>query len=122
MLSLFFASCEKPLLHDEELEAYYQESLHLDAAPRDSVVRFSQKVESYAKINPEASEDPLYTEIQEKIRLCLRLTDSSWGEDRTITFGGTATGGGDNVSDSGSVTYGSITINTTWGGERTINY
>ena len=52
LLSLGFASCEKPYLHDEELEAYYEESLHLDMAPRDSVIRFSSKVQQYVSINP----------------------------------------------------------------------
>jgi hypothetical protein len=122
LLSLSLASCEKPLLHDEELEAYYQESLHLDAAPRDSVVRFSCKVQQYVSINPDATEDPLYTEIQEKIRLCLRLTDSSWGEDRTITFGGTATGDSNNVPDSGTVTSGSIVVDTAWAGHTYVHY
>ena len=109
-------------MHYAELEAYYEESLHLDVAPRDSVVRFSQKVQGFVQQNPDAADDPLYPEIQDKISLCLRLTSSSWGEDRTITFGGTATGDSNNVTDSGTVTVGNTTINTTWGGERTINY
>ena len=47
LLPLGFASCEKPQLHYAELEAYYAESQNLEAAPRDSVLRFYRKVQSF---------------------------------------------------------------------------
>ena len=45
----------------------------LDSRRRDSILCFSQKVETYAKTNPKASEDPHFYEIQEKIRMKRRL-------------------------------------------------
>ena len=88
LLPLGFSSCEQPRLHYAELEAYYAESQQLSASPRDSNVRFSRKVQGFVTRNPDATEDPLYPKIKSNISLSLRLTDSSWGEDRTITFGG----------------------------------
>ena len=121
LLPLGFASCEKPQLHYAELEAYYAESQNLEAAPRDSVLRFYRKVQSFVTINPDAKEDPLYPEIRRNISLVLSLTDSSWGEDITITFGGTADGGnngtgGSTAADSATVSSGNIDIDTTWAG------
>ena len=52
LLPLGFTSCEKPQLHYAELEAYYAESQNLGAAPRDSVLRFYRKVQSFVTINP----------------------------------------------------------------------
>ena len=121
LLPLGFASCEKPQLRYAELEAYYAESQNLEAAPRDSVLRFYRKVQSFVTINPDAKEDPLYPEIRRNISLVLSLTDSSWGEDITITFGGSADGtnngnSGSTATDSATVSSGNIDIDTTWAG------
>ena len=123
LMPLLGASCEKPFQHFDELEAYFEESKHLNSASRDSILRFSHKVETYSKTNPEASEDPLFYEIQDKIRLFLRLTDGSWGEDINITFGGnTTSGGGNSVPDSGTVTHGSIVVDTAWAGHTYVDF
>lgn len=115
-------SCEKPQLHYAELEAYYAESQNLGAAPRDSVLRFYKKVQSFVTINPDAKEDPLYPEIRRNISLVLSLTDSSWGEDITITFGGTAGGTNNGTGDSATVSSGNIDIDTAWAGYTYIQF
>ncbi|MCR5643301.1 MAG: hypothetical protein K6G32_08205 [Prevotella sp.] len=122
LLPLGFSSCEQPRLHYAELEAYYAESQQLSAAPRDSIVRFSRKVQGFITRNPDATGDPLYPKIKSNISLSLRLTDSSWGEDRTITFGGDTTGGNTSQTDSGTVTYGNVVIDTTWAGHKTVSF
>lgn len=122
LLPLGFSSCEQPRLHYAELEAYYAESQQLSAAPRDSIVRFSRKVQGFVTRNPDATEDPLYPKIKSNISLSLRLTDSSWGEDRTITFGGDTTGGNTSQTDSGTVTYGNVVIDTVWAGHNTVSF
>jgi hypothetical protein len=109
-------------MHYAELEAYYAESQQLSAAPRDSILRFSRKVQGFVTRNPDAAGDPLYPKIKSNISLSLRLTDSSWGEDRTITFGGDTTGGNTSQTDSGTVTYGNVVIDTVWAGHNTVSY
>jgi DNA mismatch repair protein MutS2 len=81
-----------------------------------------RKVQGFVTRNPDATGDPLYPKIKSNISLSLRLTDSSWGEDRTITFGGDTTGGNTSQTDSGTVTYGNVVIDTVWAGHNTVSY
>lgn len=112
--------CEKPLLGYAELQEYYEESMHLGEATRDSVMSFSGKVQYFVDLHPDAVEEPVYLEIRKNIRLVLGLTDSSWGDDITITFGGNYQEG--NGNDSDHVVTGNIEIDTTWAGVTDITF
>ncbi len=77
MLStLIFANCESyEYPQNEVLKGYFEESKGLSHASTDSISRFSAKVNEFTTRIPEAKNDPLYTRIQENIRLAtLRIT------------------------------------------------
>ena len=61
------SSCEKELFHYPEIAAYHAESQQLGSASRDSVTRFTQKVNAFVRQNPAATSDPYYPEILENI-------------------------------------------------------
>ena len=89
--SLLFTSCEH--LEDPShsiLEDYFYESQGLKQASNDSIQCFSEKVKTFANCTPSAKNDPLYTRIQENIRLAtLRITikiEDEWGEDIIINY------------------------------------
>ena len=92
MLStFFFASCEH--LEDPShsiLEDYFYESQGLKQASNDSIRCFSEKVKTFANCTPSAKNDPLYTRIQENIRLAtLRITikiEDEWAGEKVISF------------------------------------
>ena len=98
------------------MEVYYAESLTLEASPRDSVLRFHGKVQHFVTTHPAATDDPLYPDIRQNIRLALILTDPSWeGEDDiTFIFGDSANG-----TNNGT---GGIGIDTTWAGYTYMNF
>ena len=89
--TLFFASCESyedP--QNEVLKGYFEESKGLFQAPTDSISRFSAKVNEFTTRIPEAKNDPLYTQIQENIRMAtLRITikiEDEWAGEKVISF------------------------------------
>ena len=62
---------EKPLLTQNslpEMEAFYNESLHLDQMSADSVENYIIKVKSFTFTKPYAKYDPLYSDIKENIK------------------------------------------------------
>ena len=89
--TLFFASCESyedP--QNEVLKGYFEESKGLFQASTDSISRFSAKVKEFTTRIPEAKNDPLYTRIQENIRMAtLRITikiEDEWAGEKVISF------------------------------------
>lgn len=89
--SLLFISCEH--LEDPShsiLEDYFYESQGLKQASNDSIRCFSEKVKTFANCTPSAKNDPLYTRIQENIRLAtLRITikiEDEWAGEKVISF------------------------------------
>ena len=88
---LTFTSCEH--LEDPShsiLEDYFYESQGLKQASNDSIRCFSEKVKTFANCTPSAKNDPLYTRIQENIRLAtLRITikiEDEWAGEKVISF------------------------------------
>ena len=47
---------------------YYLESKNLPEATADSVTRFTEKVDAFVTVHPDAQQDPLYPEIRENIQ------------------------------------------------------
>lgn len=89
--SLFFISCEH--LEDPShsiLEDYFYESQGLKQVSNDSIRCFSEKVKTFANCTPSAKNDPLYTRIQENIRMAtLRITikiEDEWAGEKVISF------------------------------------
>ena len=75
---------------NEVLKGYFEESKGLFQASTDSISRFSAKVNEFTTRIPEAKNDPLYTRIQENIRLAtLRITikiEDEWEGEKVISF------------------------------------
>ena len=65
--SFLCLSCEKELFRYPEIAAYHAESQQLGSASRDSVTRFTQKVNAFVRQNPAATSDPYYPVILENI-------------------------------------------------------
>lgn len=91
ILSMFLAvACEKELAHYPEIVAYHAESKTLDVATSDSVGKFNVKVKAFVASHPDATQDPLYPEIQKNIKanlLRLSLTiDDEWDGERFIEY------------------------------------
>lgn len=89
-IALLSASCEKEVTRYPEIQAYHVESLNLYAASADSVGNFSQKVKTFVVHHPDATQDPLYPEIQQNIkqnllRLSITINDE-WDGETTIEF------------------------------------
>ena len=89
--SLLFISC----VHLEDpshsiLEDYFYESQGLKQVSNDSIRCFSEKVKTFANCTTSAKNDPLYTRIQENIRLAtLRITikiEDEWAGEKVISF------------------------------------
>ena len=91
ILSIFLAvACEKELTHYPEIVAYHAESKTLDVATSDSVGKFNVKVKAFVTSHPDATQDPLYPEIQKNIkanllRLSLTINDE-WAGDTTVHY------------------------------------
>ena len=90
-LSMFLAvACEKELTHYPEIVAYHAESKNLDVATSDSVGKFNVKVKAFVASHPDATQDPLYPEIQKNIKanlLRLSLTiDDEWDGETFIEY------------------------------------
>ena len=91
ILSMFLAvACEKELTHYPEIVAYHAESKNLDVATSDSVGKFNVKVKAFVAQHPDATQDPLYPEIQKNIKanlLRLSLTiDDEWDGETFIEY------------------------------------
>ena len=91
ILSIFLAAaCEKELTHYPEIVAYHAESKTLDVATSDSIGKFNVKVKTFVAQHPDATQDPLYPEIQKNIKAnLLRLSitiDDEWDGETTIEF------------------------------------
>ena len=72
------------------MESFYTESKGLQTVSKDSVNRFSDKVNGYVVTNPQAKNHSKYKLIMDNIKdATLRLTievDDEWAGDTTITF------------------------------------
>lgn len=91
ILSMFLAvACEKELTHYPEIVAYHAESKTLDVATSDSIGKFNVKVKTFVAQHPDATQDPLYPEIQKNIKanlLRLSLTiDDEWDGETFIEY------------------------------------
>ena len=91
ILSIFLAvACEKELTHYPEIVAYHAESKTLDVATSDSIGKFNVKVKTFVAQHPDATQDPLYPEIQKNIKAnLLRLTitiDDEWDGETFIEY------------------------------------
>ena len=89
-IALLAVSCEKEVTRYPEIQAYHAESLTLYVASADSVGNFSQKVQSFVVRHPDATQDPLYPEIQQNIkhnllRLSITVNDE-WDGETHITY------------------------------------
>ena len=73
-----------------EIQAYHVESLTLYVASADSVGNFNVKVKTFVAQHPDATQDPLYPEIQKNIKAnLLRLSitiDDEWDGEKYIQF------------------------------------
>ena len=91
ILSIFLAvACEKELTHYPEIVAYHAESKTLDVATSDSIGKFNVKVKAFVASHPDATQDPLYPEIQKNIKAnLLRLSitiDDEWDGETFIEY------------------------------------
>jgi hypothetical protein len=90
LLVTLLGSCEKELFHYAEITEYHAESQQLDVATTDSIARFSSKVQGFVVRHPDATQDPLYPEIQKNIKanlLRLSLTiDDEWDGETFIEY------------------------------------
>ena len=90
LAALLLVSCEKELTHYPEIVAYHAESKNLDVATSDSVSKFNVKVKAFVTQHPDATQDPLYPEIQKNIKanlLRLSLTiDDEWDGETFIEY------------------------------------
>ncbi len=90
-LGIIFPSCEKSVSDSFPImESLYAESKGLMSVSRDSVNRFSDKVEGYVTTYPQAKQHDKYKLIMENINeAILHVTieiHDEWDGDTTITF------------------------------------
>ena len=89
-ITLLAVSCEKELSHYPEILAYHAESKTLDVATSDSIGKFNVKVKTFVAQHPDATQDPLYPEIQKNIKAnLLRLSitiDDEWDGETFIDY------------------------------------
>lgn len=87
-MCILVPSCEKMEIESSEMDSYYQESLGLNNVPKDSVMRFKEKLDQYVNTNPDAKNHDKYLIIRDNIQNALtRITiDDKWGGDSTIVF------------------------------------
>lgn len=87
-LCILIPSCEKMEVESSEMDSFYQESKGLDNVPKDSVMRFKDKMDAYVQTNPEAKNHDNYLLIMNNIQNALTciFIDDKWGEDSTIIF------------------------------------
>ena len=88
---ILLPSCEKSATDSFPImESFYTESKGLKTVSKDSVNRFSDKVNGYVVTNPQAKNHSKYKLIMDNIKdATLRLTievDDEWAGDTTITF------------------------------------
>ena len=89
--TFFLGSCEtyEDPTH-AVMQGYFDESQGLSGASSDSISRFSQKVETFTTRISAAKNDPLYTRIQENIKLVsLNITitiNDEWAGEKLKTF------------------------------------
>ena len=88
---ILLPSCEKTATDSFPImESFYTESKGLQTVSKDSVNRFSDKVNGYVVTNPQAKNHSKYKLIMDNIKdATLRLTievDDEWAGDTTITF------------------------------------
>ena len=90
MVSFLHTSCEKETPVYAGLKDFYTESQYLGEQTADSLHRFQLKLAEYVLAYPEATDQPLYHDIQANIRdalLTIQITiDTTWGDDRYIYF------------------------------------
>ena len=87
-LGILIPSCEKMEVDNSAIDSYYQESLGLNHVPKDSVMRFKEKLDQYVSANPEAKNHENYLLIINNIQNALTciFIDDKWGGDSTIIF------------------------------------
>ena len=59
-LGILVPSCEKMEVESSVMDLYYQESKGLNYVPKDSVMRFKEKLDLYVQTNPEAKNTEKY--------------------------------------------------------------
>ncbi len=92
LLPLAFASCssDSDTIRYAEIQDYYTESMNLTQVTTDSVYRFTDKVQSFIYLHPDAYDDPLIPQIEANIRkACLNMTitvDPNWDGEIHINY------------------------------------
>ena len=83
-------SCENAADDYSIMEDYYIESVQLPTVSLDSVKSFSNKVDGYVYVNPQAKEHRRYSQITDNIKAAsIRMTidvDTIWDGERHINF------------------------------------
>ena len=87
-LGILVPSCEKMEFESSIMDSYYQESKGLSNVPKDSVMRFKEKLDAYVQTNPEAKNTEKYILIINNIQNALTciFIDDKWDGDSTIIF------------------------------------
>lgn len=87
-LGILVPSCEKMEVESSVMDSYYQESKGLNYVPKDSVMRFKEKLDVYVQTNPEAKNSEKYILIINNIQHALTciFIDDKWDGDSTIVF------------------------------------
>ena len=87
-LGILVPSCEKMEVESSVMDSYYQESKGLNYVPKDSVMRFKEKLDAYVQTNPEAKNNEKYILIINNIQNALTciFIDDKWGGDSVVIF------------------------------------
>ena len=87
-LGILVPSCEKMEVESSVMDSYYQESKGLNYVPKDSVMRFKEKLDAYVQTNPEAKNNEKYILIINNIQNALTciFIDDEWGGDSVVIF------------------------------------
>lgn len=92
MVGIILPSCEKSTLTDDYpvMEDFYTESIKLPTVTKDSVKKFSCKVDGYVAKFPQAKQHKRYAQIVENIKAAsFRIAisvDTAWNGEFTINF------------------------------------
>ena len=88
VLGILVPSCEKVDFENSTMDSYYQESKRLNNVPKDSVMRFKEKLDVLVQTNPEAKNHEKYNLIRDNIQNALTriIIDDKWDGDSTIIF------------------------------------
>ena len=87
-LCILIPSCEKMEVESSLMDSYYQESKGLNYVPKDSVMRFKEKLDAYVQTNPEVKNTEKYILIINNIQHALTciFIDDKWDGDITVVI------------------------------------